>query len=60
MSWRMTLISAIAGSLPLALVYAVVGAKATSLNERLPVFLLGMLLARLFWLASRPSITDGF
>lgn len=53
MSWRMTLISAVAGSFPPALVYAVVGAKATSLNEGLLVFLLGMLLAGLFWLASR-------
>lgn len=53
MSWRMTLISAAAGSLPPALVYAVVGAKATSLNEGLLVFFLGVLLAGLFWLASR-------
>lgn len=53
MSWRMTLISAAAGSLPPALVYAVVGAKATSLNEGLLIFLLGVLLAGLFWLAGR-------
>ena len=53
MSWRMTLISAVAGSLPPALVYAVVGAKATSLTEGLLVFFLCMLLAGLFWLASR-------
>ena len=53
MSWRTTLISAVTGSLPPALVYAVVGAKATSLNEGLLVFFLGMLLAGLFWLASR-------
>ena len=53
LSWRMTLLSAIAGSLPPALVYAVVGAKAASLNEGLLIFLLGMLLAGLFWLASR-------
>ena len=53
MSWRMTLISAVAGSLPPALVYAVVGAKATSLNEGFLVFILGILLAALFWLTSR-------
>lgn len=53
MSWRMMLISAIAGSLPPALVYAVVGAKATSLNEGFLVFILGILLAALFWLTSR-------
>ena len=53
MSWRMTLISAAAGSLPPALVYAVVGAKATSLNQGLLIFLLGVLLAGLFWLAGR-------
>lgn len=53
MSWRMTLISSIAGSLPPALVYAIVGAKAISLNEGFLVFILGILLAAVFWLASR-------
>lgn len=53
MSWRMTLISAAAGSFPPALVYAVVGAKATSINQGLLIFLLGVLLAGLFWLAGR-------
>lgn len=53
MSWRMALISSIAGSLPPAVVYAVAGAKATSLNESVLVFMLGLFLAGLFWLASR-------
>ena len=59
MSWRVTVISAVTGSLPPALVYAVVGAKATSLNEGLLVFFLGVLLAGLFWLASRRVLQAG-
>ena len=56
MSWRMASISAVAGSLPPALVYAVAGAKAASLNEGVLIFVLGLLLAGVFWLASRRVI----
>lgn len=56
MTWRMTFISSIAGSLPAALVYAVVGAKATSLNKGLLVFILVLILAGLFYLATRRVI----
>lgn len=51
MSWRLALISSVTGSLPPAVVYAVAGAKATSLNESLLVFGMGLFLAGLFWLA---------
>ena len=53
MRWRMTLISSVAGSLPAALVYAMVGAKITSLNKSLLVFILVMFLAVLFYLSTR-------
>lgn len=53
MSWRIALISSVTGSLPPAVVYAVAGAKATSLNESLLVFGMGLFLAGLFWLARR-------
>lgn len=53
MRWRTTFISSVAGSLPAALVYAVVGAKAASLNKSLLVFVLLMILAGLFYLATR-------
>ncbi len=53
MKWRTTFISSVAGSLPAALVYAVVGAKAASLNKSLLVFILVMILAGLFYLATR-------
>lgn len=53
MSWHITLISAIAGSFPAALVYAWVGAKGITLNKSFLVFTLVMLLAGLFYLAGR-------
>lgn len=56
MTWRMTLVSTVAGSLPAALVYAMIGAKATSLNKSVLVFILVVILAGLFYFATRRVI----
>ncbi len=53
MSWKSMALASLAGSVPGALIYALTGATATSFDNSLLTFGLVLLIAGVFWLASK-------
>lgn len=56
MSWRLMALATLAGVFPAALLYAITGATAASLDNFLLTFALVMVMAGLFWLLGRSSL----
>jgi len=53
MTWQIMLLASLAGSLPIALLYAVTGATAISFDSLTLSFSLALVMAGIFWLAGR-------
>lgn len=53
MSWRHMILAALAGSFPIALIYAVTGATAANLENAIPAFGMVVLVTGFFWMIGR-------